>query len=397
MTGRVPQVPGGLFRVMLVALLAAGLAWVLLDPAQKRWVVEQMQGMDESAPTTAAPETAPVSEHLQQQQHPPPARETTAATKDDAREHRYATTADIDCRPATEEVGEREATGVYRWSDEQGRVHFGDERSRTDRADDLSGDYATGAPDYFSFRLEAGSGSLPPFFRDRLSADVEAIFRFLAGQLGEERLRRVPLHMKVFDDAAAFGALRERYAPGLEAATGFYAPADHLAVVLVQPDRADTLRLARHEATHVINAGLFGISPLWFEEGPAEYFSDYSSEALHREFRAAPWRLHYLAALHHQDALPETGHFMQLSRREWQALDPELAYSVSWSLIAWLLDHEEGRQWLRRYMARLARAPCEPESGVQQVNAHYPGGMENFERRWHQWVADRSASHRTAP
>ncbi len=370
-------------KLLLCLLLAAGVTWLLLEPEQKQWVVEQLHGT-ETVPAEP-PTVATGAGRDSARPADTPATAAPGAHAPEQHSQRYATPADVDCRPAEAAPTREREGGIYSWSDESGRTHFGDARHRTESARDLTQEYATGL-DFFSFSLEAHSGSLPPFFRDRLTADIEAIFLFLSGELELEQLRRVELNMILFEDQAAFGRLRRERAPGLSAAVGFYSLDGNIAAVLEQPDPSHTYRIARHEATHIINVGLFGISPLWLEEGLAEYFSDYGSEALHREFRPAPWRVEHLKQLERAGALPGLEAFLSLSREEWLSLDARTAYGLSWSVVAWLMNHEAGRQWLRTFLGHLADEPCVPASGVEQLARHYPGGVRELEQGWREWI-----------
>ena len=154
-----------------------------------------------------------------------------------------------------------------------------------------------------------------------------------------------------------------------------------------QPYDQHTRAIARHEATHVINAGLFGRSPIWFNEGIAEYFGDYTYAQLKNNLTPAKrYYLRHLNSLMQRNQLNSLQEYLQLTNEEWRLGDQKTMYGMAWSVIYLLQNHQEGELFMSALMAEMAENPCSEINATGFWQQHYPGGLTAFERRWEAWL-----------
>lgn len=282
----------------------------------------------------------------------------------------------------TRSINEVEKTSIYRWTDKNGQVHFSDSQPKKKSSVEVTERYAS-KKQYFRMQLQSPEHGLPTLLGEQLQRDVNAIYGYLSDRMEQKHLRQVDLNLKVFNTSAGFEHYRQKHAPSLKSIAGFYTAINNEAVVMQQHNDKQTRSIARHEATHVINAGLFGHSPIWFNEGLAEYFEGYTYAELKNNITPVKrYYLRHLSSLMNSQQLLSLTEYLQLSGAEWRARDPKTMYGMAWSIIYLLQGHQEGEQLTNRLMAKMAENPCFTVDAVSFWQKNYPGGLAAFESRW---------------
>jgi len=292
----------------------------------------------------------------------------------------------------TRSINDVDKTSIYRWTDKNGQVHFSDSKPKRQATQEVTERYAS-KTQYFRMKLESPEHGLPTLLGEQLQRDVNAIYGYLSDRMKQKHLKQVDLNLKVFNTAAGFENYRKVHAPSLNSVSGFYTSLNNEAVVMQQRYDQQTRAIARHEATHVINAGLFGRSPIWFNEGIAEYFESYTYAELKNNITPTKgYYLKHLSTLMERNQLLSLTEYLQLSDREWRAKDQKTMYGMAWSIIYLLQDHQAGEQLMNRLMAQMAEKPCSNVDAVSFWQQYYSGGLTAFENRWRMMLlnADRS-------
>ena len=283
--------------------------------------------------------------------------------------------------PKTRETSDVEAQGkVFKWVDAEGKVHFTD-KPKGKGAEDLSNRYKM-EKQYFRMSITAAGGNLPPFLHDRLSADLKQLYFILSRWLPDQYIKQVDLNVKVFNDQTKFDVYREEHVPGLETASGFYKPSMDEAVVMVQRDAAMTQSIARHEATHVINSGLYGRTPVWFNEGLAEYFERLSIEGQGKRVNPSPYHLELLQEALADGELMSVSDYLSIKDRSWRDHEQNMMYAMAWSVVHFMMQDSLGRETMKLLMIHMAENFCQPVNTVTFIEQHYVGGMKAFSERW---------------
>mgnify|MGYP002713164493 CR=1 FL=1 len=169
-------------------------------------------------------------------------------------------------------ITEENSGSIYRWVDDKGRVHFSDKEPGAQVNSEQMSVHYQNKKRYFNLEIIEDTSSLPAFTRDKVSADVRQIYGILSRDMALDHLRRVLLNVRIIESQDAFQDYRAKVAPQISTKSGFYIGKGNEAVIFQGDNDERMLAVVRHEATHVIVAGLYGYSPVWFNEGLAEYF-----------------------------------------------------------------------------------------------------------------------------
>jgi len=362
-----------ILKTMFVVLMAVLIWSHALSANQKKWLLitigsEQPVGVSETEPQRLppAPEVSPelvarvLAENTGRQQY--------------------------NClKPETEAISKATVTNVFSWTDASGKRYFSDQAPINRQSKDLSQHYQ-GEAQYFTLHITSPDGALIPLLKEQLSRDVTAIYRYLTDQLELVHLRKVSVALKVFHRAANYRPYQRLHAPNLEGSVGFFNALSNEAVVLQQADMEVTRQIVRHEVTHVIMAGLYGLTPIWLNEGMAEAFSDYRNVALSRQFYPPSARLQRLREMLASDTLPELNSFLTTLPRQWQQADPALMYPTAWAVVKFMLEDKDAGQVLLAILSRLASQPCAGINAEALISGIFPGGMVAFEQQWLKWL-----------
>ncbi len=366
----------GILQLLAVLVLGALLGWFLMNDAQKRWLKVYF-GLE--IPHTEISLVEP----LQPKTNVPT--KETGEEKFSLQRIGEMFQQQFSCvRPETQAISEQPRTQIYSWVDTEGRRHFSDQAPAKAKTEDLSQQYG-GELAYFDLIISSPDGSIDTEVRDRLDRDIRAIYQYLGRDLGIRHIRKVSLNLKVFTQPGRFEAYQQKHAPELSGVAGFYTTQGNEAVVL-QRSPEYTLRVARHEATHVIVAGLYGRTPMWFNEGLAEFFADYEAKALSRIHDIPAWRAQHLRQVIDSHQLPGLGEFLQVTPGQWRSEEQATMYSLAWSVVAFMMATENGRNAMVKIMNHLSENPCSTVPSRQWIEDYFTGGWVRFEDEWRRWL-----------
>ena len=378
-----------LLKLIFGAIFTAYVAfitWGNLSLPQKHWIFDKLDiQFDRTQPaiSTRPSADAKADDHYQPLTKSPDSSVASQALLQSVKKvFEQHDTPSLCLKVPTRSVSTVDKTNIYRWTDENGQVHFSDSKPKQQASHEVTHRYASGKQ-YFRINLSSPEQGLPTLLGEYLERDVNAIYGYLSDRMEPQHLRQVDLNLKVFNTPHGFEAYRLEHAPSLTSVAGFYTSRNNEAVVMRQAHDQQTRAIARHEATHVINAGLFGRSPIWFNEGMAEYFEGYDYAKLKAgTTQSSPYLLNYLASLSARRGLPSLEDYLQLSETQWRANDPKTMYAMAWSIIYLLQSHQEGERFTRMLLSEMADNPCSTLDAVSFWDDHYPGGFAKFERRW---------------
>ena len=322
-------------------------------------------------PKTAPPKISPQEISPQQLPHPPQNIPRTFLQKL--------------CSGGFQPTSATNSSKIYR-TETDGTKSYSDKR--TPSAQDISSAYAT--KKYFSLQLDS-TRTLPPLLQENLRRDITAIYQFLSQKLLKEHLTQTQLRMTIASTPQDFDQILKDFYSNNAAPfkpSGFYTYGYNRTFV---KQSRHTRSTARHEATHAINAVLFGRTPKWFNEGIAVYFGSQNYLQLQQgTTRVSAHRMQRLKKILSQPfSLTEF-----LSHNEQELLN----YSIGWSLIYFLNHHSNhtasytARQTIFTQMLHnLANHRCQNPDLTQLINKHYPGGITQFENTWAQWINSHKA------
>ena len=296
-------------------------------------------------------------------------------------------------RPPTKPLTKVARTPIHRWTDAAGKTHFSDKRPAGVVATIYHPDIRT-QKQFFDFTITYEGTRPVPFLKDRLRAQVTKIYEVLAMLVGDRRLRQVELHLRLFERVEDYAAYAETISKKQADAGGFYSLEGNEAVTYQHPSDASTQATARHEAMHVISAGLFGGIPIWLNEGLAEYFEELTVEG-QRAIIAPQYRWLEMAAQAMDRAYPtELRDYMNLGASEWYDTNRDIHYALAWSMVHFLMSSTSGRGAIAGYLQNLADHYCEPPDRFAWLERDYVNGYDGFARDFKAWLSLRQvASH----
>jgi|GEM_PF-1897706 len=273
---------------------------------------------------------------------------------------------------------------VYQWKDEQGRMHFSDTKQDIS-AQDISTNYQ-GKNNYITTKIENRNSSFPLSLNDIIELSIEKMFNVLSDALSIKQLHQLSLHLKIFGDRPEFQSYLKQKAPSLSHfAAGFYLPKLNEASVLVQSNQQLTLGLIRHESSHVIMANLYGQSPIWLNEGFAEYFRHLKISGQEATIYPNNKHLNLLRKSAKNKSLSVENH-LNLNHKEWVSNEVTLHYAEAWSIVYFLLSEKNHKRLLKDYMALLSKNRCLIPNSSAYFKKHFPGGLNAMNQQWLKWI-----------
>lgn len=276
---------------------------------------------------------------------------------------------------------------IYRWTDENGKVNFSDAKPGDTRNSEVMSVSYPDRKQYFKLKVVEDTETLPAFTRDKVNAEVRQVYRILSRNLDLEHLRKVFLNVRIIGTQADFQNYRQQMAPQLRTNSGFYTSENNEAVVFQGNDPEAMRAVIRHEATHVIMAGLYGATPSWFNEGLAEYFEQLQVSGQARQIGPVDYHWAHLQQRQEQGQLMPLRDYIDLPPRRWYSGNLQDNYGMGWSLVYYLMSEPEGKRFLKQMMNEMAENYCWSTPGSKYFDDHYPGGFKAFEAGWKTWLA----------
>lgn len=208
---------------------------------------------------------------------------------------------------------------------------------------------------------------------------------------------RQRLVVRVFSDGASFTAYGAEHYQGFNPAwravyIGRHAVAERELILVAYND--DLLfEDARHEALHqFLHAAIPNVHamPYWFNEGLAEYLEVSTPtrtgiDLPHPLRLSNQWRL-LLGDLRGRGRVA-MANVIDLDGRAFNSGDIHEHYALSYALVHFLMQDEDGREQFDRFLGMLSRG-----TAYDQAFRHTIGRLDDLEERWLAWL-DRAIEH----
>ena len=285
-------------------------------------------------------------------------------------------------------IAQQKVGGVYTWVDENGITHFSDINNAS--AESKLTQYTE--PKYnFELHIDSLVSTPPPFFRDRLTSTINQIDQIYRQYLPKRPLLPMKVNLMLAGNLTAYNKLKRQYASTVGASQGFYSSQHNLAAVWHRED-AQAFRTAIHESVHVINAGQFGHTPRWFNEGMAEYFESpafletidtnnrYDAIIQNNSSRGHAYRVV-------DESISLSMGFSELltaSDHDWQGQKQAALYQHAHSFMAFLFSTRQGRVTLKQLLLQLSEQRCQAKV-IDELFTRYPGGIKQLDHDWKTW------------
>lgn len=283
---------------------------------------------------------------------------------------------------------------IYRWTDADGRVQFGDRPpvEFRERVQNLSTSYESHIP--FSFKIIPVGYAMPAATHTKVEVAVSKIHNIYRSRLGLEFRTDPNFDIRIFADEDSF--LRYGDGPALKGlASGYYSPQLNEAVTWQQRGFEQMLEVITHEANHALMHHAFGRVPPWLNEGLSEYFERMEVFGLAVVIHPNPdWDQLTKAELRSGNITP-LAEYLGMNQRDWQVhnLSGNRSYAQAWSLVYFLMSTHDGTQLLGQLLDTLSQMDPEVFSGAAVIEANYGGGLAALETAWRAWALGPKAAH----
>ncbi|OBT08213.1 hypothetical protein A9267_10875 [Shewanella sp. UCD-FRSSP16_17] len=278
----------------------------------------------------------------------------------------------------------KQDNGIYTWVDEKGITHFSDVAAASKKSQ-LS-QYTE--PQYsFDIEINSIATNPPPFLRNKLTTTLKHIDADFRQLLPKSELLPIKIDLILAGSNDAYEDLQRKYSNSVNASQGFYSSRHNVAAVL-HKNNQQAFRTAVHESVHVMNAGQFGSTPRWFNEGLAEYFesplylkqlNDKSQFQLVTSNQIKAAKINYRVGKYL--TLPE---LLNATNVDWNGSKRSALYQNSRQFIQFLMSSYQGRQTLNALFTQFSEQRCNEKKPMSALET-YSGGMRKLNKDWFKW------------
>ncbi len=300
---------------------------------------------------------------------------------------------------------------IYKWTDENGRVHFSDKAPSNNNAKDISAELSSKG-NFFGFtkvkpidvyipkrrrglpkltiKIELVQYELSEGDRKEIIKGVKKVYKAFTTWFGWPIKPKEPIKIKIFGKYSDFLAY-QRSTDGRHVSNrSFYHLLRKEIVMLGTRFNEETVRTLFHEATHAIFHMRHGIVPLWLDEGLAMAFSAIEPEARGLKL-SLPVAYHdFVRAKLREGTLLSFGEYLQISNRQWRTSGQVVEstyYRVAWSMMMFMLSSKQGSEALENIITQLDRSRWWQTNNLAGHFArHYPGGLDRLDKNWRRWI-----------
>ena len=262
---------------------------------------------------------------------------------------------------------------VYQWKDSQGRVHFSDKAPLNQLSTSKS---YTHQANLFSLNINSQFADMTLNTEENIRQDTQSIYRILSQQLGQDFHTSVVVKLSLFANKKMFERHKALLGSNVNTNTGFYSVRKSEAVVLQWPNSQFNYQVIRHEITHLIISKLYGITPIWFNEGLAELFEGLESQGQSQQF-VVPDKMHELALKYAIDT--RLNQLFELETEDFYRNESK-NYPLSWSVLHYLMQYQNGL--LRQLLETFRQKPCQRFNMKEWLDQNFNGGYTAFEHDW---------------
>ena len=279
---------------------------------------------------------------------------------------------------------------IYKWVDEDGKVHFSDRRDP--RVDQQEVRVKPGPSDWsrFDINVETVDVELTEAEHQQIVDGVNNVYEFFDRVLSFDMYQTVPVNILIFRNSAEYRAYLIRKNRGWATASyGLFMASENQIALYIRQDRSLTFNTIKHEVSHAVVSTIIPYAPAWLNEGLAEQM-----EMLQRDEEGLYFERHaenrwYVDKAREQGRLADIDEFLKLSSGTWRHSE----LSGNWSLRAqsgqfvyFLFSKANGRDFVVRLMHNFNRG--DRTLAYYLVDENYIGGVTMLSLDWRRWLHD---------
>ena len=281
---------------------------------------------------------------------------------------------------------QRKQRRIYQWTDSNGKKHLADAPPAHQPVQITSTEISH--LDYFNLDIIEDQAVLPPFARDKFQSEIDQIYYVLKHGFNVRELRQIHIKLRLFDQRQDYIKYQKQHAPNLSLeSSGFFSSHHQEAVVFTNDYAPQTFAITRHEITHAIMHSMYGVLPIWLNEGIAEYMESMLIQGQQRQAKPKEKQIVFLQEQLNNNNMMTLTEFIDLPYLSWYKTEQSRThYAMAWSIIYWLQSSDQGKDFLQTLLNELGFAPCQRFNATHYIETHYPQGLEQFEQQWISWL-----------
>jgi len=282
---------------------------------------------------------------------------------------------------------------IYKWVDEDGKVHFSDRQDRSVEQEVVSVNPGASAWSRFDIKITAVDVELSDEEHQQIVDGVNNVYEFFDRVMSFDMYRTVPVNILIFKDGAEYRDYLIRKNRGMAVASyGLYIPSEHQIVVYVQENRSLTFKTIKHEVSHAVFDSIVPYAPAWLNEGLAEQM-----EMLERDESGLYFERHQenrwvVDQAREQGRLAGIDQLLKLPSNKWRHSDLSGRGSLraqSGQFVYFLLSKPTSRNFVVRLMHNFNRG--DRTISYYLVDDNYIGGVTMLGLDWRRWLHDQGA------
>lgn len=278
---------------------------------------------------------------------------------------------------------------LYQWTDENGRVHFGDRAPPEQQAQTLTIE-AEPQRERFRLNIKASEFSLSDQAMIRVERGLAEIHHTYRNtfRLDVRGLAEVNLHLLA--DKKSFDRWLEQRRPGTPSRpyAGVYLPGENEVAVWAYGPEEEIVATILHESSHVIMFQMAPRAPVWIQEGMAQYFSTIRpTDDGHLKITPLPQAQALIRTWREEKRLISLRDYLGISESDWRKLAHQqnaIPYTLAWALVYFMMSEPVGQQTLRRILHDLEKSGQWPT--IESLDMRYPGGLPQLEYAFFRWA-----------
>jgi len=279
---------------------------------------------------------------------------------------------------------------IYKWVDENGKVHFSDRKDHTVEQELVNVKPGSSTWLRFDIRIRTVDVELSGQEHQRIVDGVNNVYEFFDRVLSFDMYQTVPVNILIFRDSAAYRQYLIRNNRGSVAASyGLYIPSEHQIVVYVHEERNLTFETIKHEVSHAVVDNIVPYAPAWLNEGLAEQMETLERDESGLYFERHPVNQWVVAQARKQGRLADIGDFLKLPSDKWLHSDRSGRSNVraqAGQFVYFLLSNPTRRSFMVRLMHNFNRG--DRTLSYYLVDDNYVGGVAMLGLDWTRWLHD---------
>lgn len=278
---------------------------------------------------------------------------------------------------------------LYQWTDENGRVHFGDRAPDQQQAQSLT---LESQPQRERFRLQIKSTgfTLSDAAMNRVEQGLAQIHHTYRTTFNLDVRGVAEVNLYLLADKPRFDAWLEERRPGTPSRpyAGVFLPGENEVGVWAYGPEEEIVNTILHESSHVIMFQMAPRAPVWIQEGMAQYFSTIAPTSDGKlRITPLPHARDLIRTWREEKRLISLRDYLGISESQWRKLAHQqnaIPYTLAWALVYFMMSEPVGQQTLRRILHDLEKSGQWPT--LETLDMRYPGGLPQLEYAFFRWA-----------